>query len=137
MAKIFDDSDINYEDTLSASIRRVTLDAHRLSAQKKIPMIYSNAVLTRRLDVITDSLVIELESWILAKTHEGHYTDVPSTWWQHFKQAVFPSWAQTRWPVITNRIPVKVVKICPHSTEKHKVDGFGKVHVTWMENTDD
>jgi len=66
-----------------------------------------------------NALVAGVEARMWERTVYAEKTDeqtVPVTWWDGFKLAWFPLWAQRRWPPKTRTITteLQVVHVCPH-----------------------
>jgi len=69
--------------------------------------------------VDTDNLLIRLSQKITALPDEDIVIDLrqPKTWWDHFKEKWYPSWAIKRWPIEYNEIYIREKRykaICPH-----------------------
>lgn len=61
-------------------------------------------------DIITQELRIEMERLVYSDCLRDETVtvvaevEIPSSWWQHFKQDAFPAWLLRRFPVKTTKI---------------------------------
>lgn len=60
--------------------------------------------------------------------------DIPVTWWDHFKQSIFPKWLLLYFPVKLRHEPVvlREYHICPHI----EVEGDSITHIDFLEGKD-
>jgi hypothetical protein len=74
------------------------------------------------------------------KQHEYSETrEVPSTWWQHFKQTKFPRWLLHRYPVKTYEIVTLTKKyyggLCPHVSSEPFAKHAQFIHAPLLEES--
>lgn len=105
---------------LSDRLSRVVLDKVRINLREYIGRdTYENLSVGVVDDVLTQRLVVLLRSYVLGNTihNETTTTEVPLTWWDHFKDAHYPRWLWRRFPPKFRSIPIetKFVHLCPHS----------------------
>ena len=87
-------------------------------ALPEAPLLSINLSVDTIKQRITQQCIYAFRTWLLAKTHVTETQDIPTSWWQHWKRDHAPRWLTRRWPVHTERLYLKVVHVCPHSTER-------------------
>jgi hypothetical protein len=83
----------------SIPMRSVTLEKFRFGIQQCLDrrMLACSFDIESMVEPLANEMVIRLEAAIASQ--RAGVLRVPATWWDHFKEAKFPTWAKKRWPV--------------------------------------
>ena len=86
--------------------------ASRMSIQDR-DLVRTNMSVERYQDQILQETIFQVTKyfWELETTDT---IEVPSSWWQAFKEQVYPAWMQKIFIVKYSEINIKRVRICPH-----------------------
>ena len=101
-----------------------------------------NNTILQKSELWGHGMAMKMRTWILAGKHENghrkHIVRVPTSWWQHFKDDIFPKWLKKLAPVdyvFVHSADGEVIEfgdlyVCPHADIKWK-DDCGP-HITFM-----
>ena len=108
---------IDFNDKISHRATHISKDMIRVREHLSIHNIMCAADLETYFDLVIDCLVMQLTAYVARGEHEQiGFIQIPSTWFEHFKEAHFPAWALKRWSVVYRDIPyTKTIRICPHA----------------------
>lgn len=105
------------------------------------PNAVGSAIL-QRSELWGHGMALKMRAWVLAGKHEGghkkHIVRMPSSWWQHLKDDLFPNWLKGWMPVdyiFVHSADGEVIElgdlyVCPHSDVKWRDDC--EPHITFM-----
>jgi len=96
---VWDDMDAQVD--VQRSARAITLRRYQVVLGQEISESVLDAECVQRFSQFADTVKLELRGFIWAEPeHLRQYEfKKPATWWQHFKERLFPSWMRVRWPV--------------------------------------
>ena len=101
------------------------------------PMLTTNldVDVQRRLDMPGAAIMVSFRTWVVKGVNEGHkgYFEVPATWWDHVKTALFAAypWAQrVLSPARMRRLEYITDWVCPHMN----VAGGDRAHFNFLQH---
>lgn len=107
--------------TFTDAVRVHTMDAVKVRASAVIPqdVLRSCKVTVHDMaDYAAEGLLLELEAFMYGERAQHTLcVTVPSSWWQHFKEACFPAWLRKAFPVQHRQMrqTVHAARLFPHA----------------------
>jgi len=117
-------------------IEREVLEKVRFGLQERLcPTLLKNMQFSIE-DEMANIIMYRIDLELLAKrVHEDKRTmTVPSSWWQHFKESVFPRWLQRKFPVRFTPVIISrtTYNICPHNNIAFDPKLGNNIHFAFM-----
>lgn len=130
-------SDNNYDPYLiDKQLKSFCCDKEILSCLREINAhcAANHLEMCARLADNSKAMILELKTWILAKTHYKNVFFVPNSWWDHFKKEVFPLWMKSKFKWARPKESIKIeqiIHVCPHAN--FKFPPGTQPHISWLE----
>ena len=68
--------------------------------------------------MVCESLIVQLHTWLLGKTHSQGTARCYASWWQQLKAECFPIWLQKKFPPTYTDHSISTSYVCPHANVK-------------------
>jgi len=86
--------------------------------QLKTDKLIDSLRVDRTLSEVAQNLTFRLEAHVYGNNRNYEIKGVPTSWWQHFKQDVFPAWLLKKFPVKRTVHKIDVVSLYPELSKR-------------------